>query len=365
MTTESNHLSVHDAKQRERSKSAQEHAEDVAYTVNHAISCGATDIFVQPVAATVASALAQEELMPKWLRWVTHLFEHHHDHGHGGHAHAHAHDASGGATHTHHSIVSKGDWFDRQRPKEIESPRIAEDPVRAKWQRVGKKVREQLRPGNFFHNLKHWALGETVGDAGGIIPTILVQRFFPGFMDGMRQKLEPVVGGGFRNGAKRDARNWGKRHGLAPDAPEVKEKEAYLYEHELSHLPQAVVWNVFSIPMNFGAQFLTRKRMPGVSMAKHAWEMLPSFIIGKGFGTFFSNGILLGGRAVAPDTFIKWDRWNSEHVIKPVLNTIGIDKETADRVTAGNVDAPPVAKRWEDRVVADPAEAEPARTPER
>ncbi len=265
-----------DPKSREHAKSREEKASDIAYTVNHSISCGTTDIFVQPVAAVAATTLAHEELLPKWLHWITHLFEHeHHDHEE---ELVHAADAT-------------------------------------KWQRVWARVKHEVQWKNLSANLGHWATGEVAGDVGGILPTVAVQRLFPGFMQGMRKVLEPVAGGFFRQGAARDARHWGRHHHLAADSAEVKQKEDALYQHELSHLPQAVMWNVFSIPINYVTQW---------AMARSHGEKfsLGTFIIGKTFGTLFSNTVLIGGRGMAPELFNDWDRINSRYVIKPVIGAI-------------------------------------------
>lgn len=289
-------------------KSKQERAEDVAYTLNHAISCGATDIFVQPLAATLAASMAQQQLLPRWMQWLPKLFEH--DEG-----------VATSALKTSTNLSSK-----------------------ARWSEVWGTVREQMKPRNFGRNLMQWGVGETAGDAGGIIPTIMMQRFFPGFMDGMRQKMEPWAGGFFQKGAARDAVKWGRKYGFEPGSPEVRAKETELYDHEMRHLPQAVMWNCFSIPINFATQRMFGK--PGEKIT------LPTFIVAKGFGTLFSNSVLLGGRAAAPEMFIAWDRWNSEHIIKPVLNgpgrLLGIDKKTADRVLSDSHDDRP--REWRERV---------------
>jgi len=143
----------------------------------------------------------------------------------------------------------------------------------------------------------------------------------------MRKLLEPVAGGFFMGGAKRDAHHWGKRYGLADDSPEVQKKQAALYEHEISHLPQAVMWNAFSIPLNYAAQW-TRSKMRGEKMS------LGKFVIGKTFGSLFSNTVLIGGRGMAPELFNQWDRANSRHVIKPILKTIGLDEKSIDEAQA-------------------------------
>lgn len=300
-----------DADAQEKAKTREQKAEDIAYTVNHAISCGTTDIFVQPfVSAAVVTAI-QSNKLPRWLHWLENIFEKH-DHGHhsDGHAHAHNH-ANAHSHHEHNAACGHTHGHDHSAP--------------AKKQSLWKQL---------LHNAQHWLFGEVVGDVGGILPTIWVQRTFPGFMHGIRRVLEPVAGGVFRNGAERDARHWGQKHGFDADSNEVKQKAAALYEHEVSHLPQAVVWNAFSIPINYAAQ---------VGMALYRKQPVPNwkeFAVGKTFGFLISNGVLLGGRAIAPEKFNEWDRINSQHVIEPTMRKIGgilgIDHKTVDKIAKEN-----------------------------
>jgi hypothetical protein len=274
---------ISDPSAHEAAKTPEERAEDIAYTVNHAISCGLTDVFVQPFASAGIVTLAEEKKLPKGLRWLEHIFEKH-DHGHG-------HDDHHGHHHAKQSFGSK-----------------------------------------LWHNAKHWAFGEVVGDVGGIIPTVLIQRNFPGFMQGVRNVLEPVAGGVFHKGAHRDARKWARHHGYAADSPEARAKEVALYEHEMSHLPQAAVWNATSIPINYLAQ-------AGLAASKgHSLPRIGEFAVGKVFGTVLSNSVLIGGRALSPESFNEWDRWDSKHVIRPVIRTVGglfgVDEKTVDRMEA-------------------------------
>lgn len=335
---------------REQSKTRNERVEDIAYTVNHAISCGVTDIVVQPVAAAATVSMVHKDILPKWLHWLTHVFEHdHHDHPDAPHPE--------GKPHGHG-------------PKAAATEAAAQEEGR--WQSVGRAIVQELRWSKLWGHLKHWGIGETFGDVGGIAPTIYVQRHFPGFMHGLRQVLEPVAGWAYHNGAHRDAKRWGKRHGYAADAPEVKAKEESFYQHEMEHLPQAVVWNAFSIPINGAVQACTRllEESTALNSKEKVGKFLVTFAIGKGFGTLFSNGILLGGRALAPKAFIGWDQWSSQHLLRPALRMAGMDKDTADRMARkqqlahhmanDNLPAPAndvAPKGWQDRTRRDAAEA--------
>jgi len=73
-----NHLLT--AEEREKRKSRQEQAEDIAYTLNHAVVCTLTD-FIDPV----IGSWTQKHLGKKLGLGHSHGHDHHgHDHGHGG-----------------------------------------------------------------------------------------------------------------------------------------------------------------------------------------------------------------------------------------------------------------------------------------
>lgn len=296
-----------DPKAHEAAKTQEERAEDIAYTINHALSCGATDIFVQPFASAWIDTKIQEEKIPKWLKWIQNIFEKH-DHHHHGHDHHH---------HDHHHVHKPSLW----------------------------------------ENTKHWGTGEILGDAGAVPLTIMVQRMFPGFMHGMRTMLEPIAGGLFRNGARRDARHWATQHGVSADAPETKAKEEALYEHEISHLPQAVVWNAFSIPINLGSQYMLAPKGQ-----KPHWFNL---VVGKTFGALVSNTALIGGRAMAPEAFNEWDRFNSKHLIRPATKVIGgvfgVDEKTADRIADKEDKMRGASNNWQARLQSEDTTPESGR----
>lgn len=266
----------------ERAKTEQQRAEDVAYTINHAISCGITDMFIQPYAGAWIQTKAEKGTLPSWLRWVTHIFESHDEHDHA-HGHEHGH--------------------------------------------------------GFWHNTKHWAVGEALGDIGAVPLTILVQRQLPQMMHGIRSLLEPVMGGMFRAGADRSAQAWALKNGLASDVQATKAKADEIYEHEVSHLPQALMWNVFSFPINIASQ-----RMMGNKAG------LGTLVAGKTFGALVSNTMLIGGRAVVPEAAHRWDRWSSKHLIIPtsriVGGMVGIDGKVMEKAASHDRDSAPSWQRY-------------------
>ncbi|MFZ4125411.1 MAG: hypothetical protein ACOYJ2_05000 [Rickettsiales bacterium] len=261
----------------ERQKTQLQKAEDIAYTINHAISCGVTDLGIQPyIYAGVVNHF------PSWLQWIKNLME--------GHDHPHHHD-------DHHEP--------EQKPK------------------------TKIKPPGFWKNVGHYLQAEIYGDVGAIPLTIAVQRIFPEFMEDIRKWIEPIAGKTFREGAEKASIKWAQRNGFFEGSEQQKAKAHELYEYEMSHLPQAVMWNAFAWPTNIVLQRYVFKD-------PHHSHGLAAITTAKTFGAIVSNGMLLTGRAVAPDLAHQWDQWNSKHIIAPVTkvigSTIGIDHETVDKV---------------------------------
>lgn len=187
----------------EANKSRQHKAEDVIYTLNHAVTClGVTDTMVGPA----IGALSQ-----RWLGKRIDLCghdDHEHDHGYEGHDH---HDHG---------------------------------------------------PKSFWRSLKSWVIGEAVGDLGAVPFTIGVQRLAPSFMHGLRRLMEPAVGGVFHRRAVSSAESWADQHGIARDAEECVARAEKYYNYEMEHLPQMAVWTVASVGINFGTMKLITPEMP-------------------------------------------------------------------------------------------------------
>ncbi|MBX9725752.1 MAG: hypothetical protein K2X09_00680 [Rickettsiales bacterium] len=253
----------------EKEKTANQRAEDVAYTINHALSCGTTDVVLQPALAAAFGINV----------------------GCGEHGHAHG--------------------------------------------------KQQLTLKTFAHEAGHYLKGEIIGDFAAVPLTIGVQRFFPSFMHGLRTLFEPLLGWAFRGGANRTARHWGKEHGLAPDDAQVKAHADEMYEHEVSHLPQAVVWNMFAYPIGAVAQ----------KIGGHG-RSYPEIFKSKLVGAAVSNGLLIGGRMVAPGAAQKWDAMTGDNIFLPVSKTVGklfgVDEDAIER--AAKKDKDRKAPVWSTRV---------------
>lgn len=314
------------AREREKQKTKEELIQATAYVLNHSISCGTTDIFIQPPIGSWVETAAEQDKLPRWLKWITNIFEKHEHHGHGGHDHHHHHGHD--HDHSHKTPHPKGPL--RASPAgKISGRTFSLAPPTAEKPHVhGPSCGHGSGEGfwkKLLHNAAHWFTGEIVGDLGAVPLTVMVHHNAPGLMRGLRNLLEPVAGGIFRRGARNDARKWAMQQGLSPDSAEAKAKQAELYEHEISHLPLAIVWNAFSIPINLMAQKIQGSKASLGVMA-----------VGKIFGAVVSNTLLIGGRALAPEAFNKWDRFTSKHLLIPATNAagkiLGIDDETLKKV---------------------------------
>jgi hypothetical protein len=305
MSDNKNKTAAHE-REEERQKTELQKAEDVAYTINHAISCGLTDIAIQPyVGVWTINAIekaADAGKFPSWLKWIQNLFEHPHNHD------------EEACTHKHHKHEHK-----HEHHKALKAP-------------------------SFWKNVAHWTSAEFFGDVGAVPATVLVQRLAPGLMHDIRKAIEPIAEKGFRKGAHHASIAWAQKNGYGEGSAEQKAKENELYEYEMKHLPQAVMWNVFAWPTNVLLQRYVFKH-PG---HEHS---LAGIAVGKTFGALVSNTALIGGRAVMPDVAHRWDVWNSENVIVPTTKVLGgvlgVDHETSERVAQRHAESE--GKGWKHR----------------
>jgi hypothetical protein len=292
----------------EHEKTQLQRAEDVSYTINHALSCGMTDVVLQPlIAAAFGINVGCGD--PN---------HHHDDHGHD-HKHDHGHTHGPDCNHHDHPPAKR-----------------------------------KLTFKSFTSEAWHYFKGEIFGDFVAVPLTIGVQRFFPGFMKGLRSIFEPLLGWAFRMGANHSAQNWGKQQGLASDAPEVVARAQEMYEHEVSHLPQAVVWNMFAYPLGAIAQ-----KMDGHHRS------YPEIFKSKLVGAAVSNSILIGGRMLAPGAAEKWDQATGEKIFMPLTRKVGklfgIEEKTMEKAlnkkhqSLPEKAAQPENANWAKRLESEPA----------
>ncbi len=257
----------------ERMKDSSARAGDVAYTINHALSCGTTDVFLQPIIAATFGVNV-------------------------------------GCNHPGHHHPP-----------------------------------EKLTFKAFAHEAGHYFKGEVIGDLVAVPLTIGVQRVFPYFMHGLRGIIEPAVGWAFRMGANHAAKGWAKQQNIT-DTALIDARAQQLYEHEVSHLPQAVVWNMFAYPIGaFGQKALGHGRS------------YPEVFKSKLVGGLVSNGLLIGSRMIFPAAAQRWDATLGESIYLPVTKKIGtlfgVD-ETATEAALKHRRESERNVSWQERTTAPP-----------
>jgi hypothetical protein len=269
--------------EREARKTREERAEDIAYTINHALACTATD-FIDPYVGN----WTQKYLGKRFSIGCGHDHSHDHGHDHGMHC------GPGSPTHDHKSHGLPG------------LPIIDDH--------------DHHNCGHDHHHhkhtpdshLTHWWLGEVIGDFGAVPVTIAFQRYAPGLMNGIRNLLEPVLRPVFKFGANMSARSWASKQGLGSDSEACKKKADEIYEHEVRHLPQALLWTASSIAINLTTQKLLGNTAP-------LWQLAA----GKAAGASISAGLVVSGRALMPQTARNWDGWTSKNVFLPMTKALG------------------------------------------
>lgn len=186
------------------------------------------------------------------------------------------------------------------------------DAVSQIWPYLDHKHDRESHGHHDHGTLGQFIIGEFLGDAAAIVPTLAFQRLAPGFMQGMANVMEPVVRPLFQWSAERNASAWARHEGLLPNSPEAKEKAQQLYRYEIDHLPQAVVWTALGAPMAAGMHKLVK--VPG--------DYMP-LVWGQYKGKLISSGLLVGARGFAPDKMHQFDVWTSKNIYTPVAKVFG------------------------------------------
>ncbi len=270
------------AAERERNKTAEQKAVDVAYTINHALVCAATDI-IDPFVAAWSQKNFGKQIHTSWCNMSHDHGEDaacNHDHGHD-HNHNHEHQHNHNHDHHHHEV-------------------------------------------SFGGALKHWVIGEAIGDIGAVPVAIAMQRYAPNFMEWINGGMEKIFGNTYRKSADKAAMTWALENNITPGNPVVKQYGDELYRHEVHHFGQAVVWTVASVGLNIASQkLITGNRHPVSHM-----------LLYKSLGAATSATLLFGGRAAAPKKFQSWDKWTSENIFTPATKSVGklfgVDEQTVD-----------------------------------
>src|SRR5690606_3397257 len=110
-------------------------------------------------------------------------------------------------------------------------------------------------------------------------------------------------------------------------SPDCKAKEQQIYDHEIRHLPQALVWTASSVAINLTTQKYLGNTAP-------LWQLAA----GKAAGAGISAALVVTGRALAPQTARTWDQFTSKNLFLPMTKILGraagISGEDVERMAA-------------------------------
>lgn len=309
------------ADERERHKTPQQRAEDIAYTINHSIYCTLTDFLNPPINAATDG----------WLRWMIpgcghdHSKDGGHHHHHAGCSHDHSHGSYSGAAHVHSASCGHGHGAAAHSAPHYHYTSYSAGPKEmTRWERVKAASKGAFSRERFIQ----YAQGEFIGDFGAVPLTIGMQRMFPGVMDALRKVSEPVMKPLFKWGVESDSRRWARSHAIELDSPEYKKHVQEVYEHEMSHFPQAMMWTAFSLGLNVAYQ----------THADKTPMKLPQKIALKTgavtSGILVTAGMVVAARALVPHRMHALDSWTSKNFILPSTHVVGavfgVDKQAVD-----------------------------------
>lgn len=173
---------------------------------------------------------------------------------------------------------------------------------------IGNFVQKKL--GNKSQLANCWS-AEIIGDFGSVPVTIAMQRFFPGVMSGLSNLAEPLFHNAFMKGAKRDTAVWAAKHGYSDDSNEYKHRIEKIYNYEVEHISQALMWTGSSIVLNVMAQRALKNPSP-----------ISHIAAGKIGGALLTGGITVGGRMLFPRKAEALDKYTSEKILMPIKNKI-------------------------------------------
>lgn len=172
--------------------------------------------------------------------------------------------------------------------------------------------------------LLQWTAGEFGGDFGAVPVVVALRQLAPGSIDAIRNIFQPLATPLFKQTTARAARKEFKAQGLDVDSPECAARAKELFDKEMEHLPNAVLWTVASPTINILTQkFLLPRSLRNTEPTSH-------IVAGKVIGSTVTSGLTVGLRGLNPDKAQQWDNKVSEKIALPVVNIaagmFGVDK---------------------------------------
>lgn len=185
--------------------------------------------------------------------------------------------------------------------------------------------------GHHHHEVSgiHISAAEAIGDFGSVPVVMGIKHFAPGLMKAIEHAAEPIVGVPFHKSAELWSKPWAKRHGYSYNSQEYDQHVDEIYNHEMEHLPQAILWTVSSIGLNAAAQ----RTIGHFNGKQNPWSKI---LFAKSVGAGITSGMVIGARAAAPKP-VRWiDKTTTEYVLTPIFRLtakgFGIKESTIEKV---------------------------------
>lgn len=153
---------------------------------------------------------------------------------------------------------------------------------------------------------------EFIADFGSVPLVLAAQRYAPGQMKKIQNAVEPWVGGVLHKRAEASAALWATNRGISLNSDAYHQQVDDIYDHEISHLPQAILWTGLSLGIHAVGQKALGINAPwlGVISAK----LVSSAVIFGG---------VVGTRFTAPSAMRKLDQFTTKYFISPATIALG------------------------------------------
>jgi hypothetical protein len=204
--------------------------------------------------------------------------------------------------------------------------------------KIGKEMKD-IFTGKHPEELVQWAAGEVGGDFGAVGVVTAINRFAPRAVDVIRKMAAPIASPIFKRSTSRAARKEFMAQGFDPNSPECTARAQEMFNVEMRHLPNALLWTVFSPIINLSVQkgllkTIHRGDWDETGKIRGKWEntsKLSHLALAKGIGATITSGLTLGIRNMSPKSMQKWDDKIASQVAGPIIERVshlfGVDKE--------------------------------------
>lgn len=194
-------------------------------------------------------------------------------------------------------------------------------------------------------------LTEIAGDFGAVPLTVAIRHYAPFVSKAIHKVADPIARPIFMKRAEKAALKDIMRFTHAGNIDEVKQSEEFqqrkqeIFDREFDNYPNGILWTFASPAINIGLQFAldnvkingkTPLRDPERINSKTGKEhsltrVLGARVLGKTIGAVTTSTLTFGLRAAAPTKMQKWDNWMERvggKVVSKIGKPFGVDEDT-------------------------------------